>query len=160
MIWNSPIWYTYTYMLSKITEQVRHILCQDRSKVSQTITQYSSQICATKPSVDQDRLEDQRRNKTLLLIRAQKWENQHTILLCLRRHIQHLATYPHKGLLQQEVNQETEGTQEQYNPTDRQVHKNKPKGIKGHSLQQLITFFHSRKPINGFQHRNHASQVS
>ena len=48
-------------MLSKITEQ--HILCQDRSKVSQTITQLSSQICATKSSVDQDRLEDQLRNK-------------------------------------------------------------------------------------------------
>ena len=57
-------------MLSKITEQ--HILCQDRSKVSQTITQLSSQICATKSSVDQDRLEDQLRNKTLLLTRARK----------------------------------------------------------------------------------------
>ena len=97
-------------MLSKITEQVRHILCQDRSKVSQTITQLSSQICATKSSVDQDRLEDQLRNKTLLLTRARKCENQHTILLCLRRHIQHLATFPHKGLLQQEANQEVEGT--------------------------------------------------
>ena len=50
-------------MLSKITEQVKHILCQDHSKVSQTITQLSSQICATKPFVDQDRLEDQLRNK-------------------------------------------------------------------------------------------------
>ena len=104
----------YTYMLSKITEQVTHIHCQDRSKVSQTITQLSSQICTTKPSVDQDRLEDQLRNKTLLLTRARKCENQHTILLCLRRHIQHLATYPHKGLLQQEANQEVEGTQEQH----------------------------------------------